>query len=66
MMKRTAALVLAAALVASLVLPAAAADEATQDARLTQVTQAVKDTLDLVTSEMRARRTPAWPRSPRR
>ena len=50
-MKRTAALILAAALAASLVLPAAAADEATQDARLTQVTQAVKDTLDLDTSE---------------
>ena len=51
MMKRTAALVLAAALAASLVLPAAAADESTQDARLAQVTQAVKDTLDLDTSE---------------
>ena len=51
MMKRTAALVLAAALAASLVLPAAAADESTQDARLTQVTQTVKDTLDLDTSE---------------
>ena len=50
-MKRTAALVLAAALAASLVLPAAAADESTQDARLAQVTQAVKDTLDLDTSE---------------
>ena len=51
MMKRTAALILAAALAASLVLPAAAADESTQDARLAQVTQAVKDTLDLDTSE---------------
>ena len=51
MMKRTAALILAAALAASLVLPAAAADETTQDARLAQVTQAVKDTLDLDTSE---------------
>ena len=50
-MKRTAALILAAALAASLVLPAAAADESTQDARLAQVTKAVKDTLDLDTSE---------------
>lgn len=50
-MKRTTALVLAAALAASLVLPAAAADESTQDARLAQVTQAVKDILDLDTSE---------------
>ena len=51
MMKRTAALILAATLAASLVLPVAAADETTQDARLAQVTQAVKDTLDLDTSE---------------
>ena len=50
-MKRMASLLLAAALTAVLVLPAAAADEAAQDARLTQVTQAVKDTLDLDTSE---------------
>ena len=49
-MKRTASLLMAAALAASLVLPAAA-DETTQDARLAQVTQAVKDTLDLDTSQ---------------
>ena len=45
-MKRTGSLLLAAILAASLATPAAAA-EATADARLTQVTQAVKETLGL-------------------
>lgn len=49
-MKRAAALVLAAALTFALVLPAAAADGAAQDVRLAQVTQTVKDKLDLDTS----------------
>ena len=49
-MKRMASLLLTAALVFSLTLPAAAAGETAQDVRLTQVTQAVKDKLDLDTS----------------
>ena len=48
-MKRTVSLLLAAALAGSLALPASAA-EPTQDQRLAQVTQAVKDVLDLDTS----------------
>ena len=49
-MKRMVSLFLTAALAAGLALPAAAAED-TADARLAQVTQAVKDTLDLDTSQ---------------
>ena len=50
-MKRMASLLMAAALAVSLTLPAAAAGESTQDARLAKVTQTVKDTLDLNTDQ---------------
>ena len=48
-MKRLISLTLAAALLAALALPAAAAEELTADARLARVTQAVKNVLDLDT-----------------